>query len=37
MDGTRYTGTSVVLATGSYARTVPSIELGERIVTSDDA
>ena len=37
VDGTRYTGTSVVLATGSYARTVPSIELGERIVTSDDA
>ncbi|QYB07324.1 dihydrolipoyl dehydrogenase [Rhodococcus sp. USK10] len=37
VGGTRYTGTSVVLATGSYARTVPSIELGERIVTSDDA
>ncbi|MEN0134278.1 MAG: dihydrolipoyl dehydrogenase [Rhodococcus sp. (in: high G+C Gram-positive bacteria)] len=37
VDGARYTGTSVVLATGSYARTVPSIELGERIVTSDDA
>ncbi|MFC9551609.1 dihydrolipoyl dehydrogenase [Rhodococcus sp. NPDC056960] len=36
-DGVRYTGTSVVLATGSYARTVPSIELGDRIVTSDDA
>ncbi|WAM12020.1 dihydrolipoyl dehydrogenase [Rhodococcus sp. JS3073] len=37
VGGTRYTGTSVVLATGSYARTVPSIELGERIVTSDGA
>ncbi|QDQ95272.1 dihydrolipoyl dehydrogenase [Rhodococcus sp. WB9] len=37
VDGARYTGTSVVLATGSYARTVPSIELGERIVTSDNA
>ena len=37
VDGVRHTGTSVVLATGSYARTVPSLELGERIVTSDDA
>ncbi|OUS96417.1 dihydrolipoyl dehydrogenase [Rhodococcus sp. NCIMB 12038] len=37
VDGTRWTGTSVVLATGSYARTVPSIECGERIVTSDQA
>ncbi|TQC43685.1 dihydrolipoyl dehydrogenase [Rhodococcus sp. WS4] len=37
VSGVRYTGTSVVLATGSYARTVPSIELGRRIVTSDDA
>ncbi|WP_072690301.1 dihydrolipoyl dehydrogenase [Rhodococcus marinonascens] len=37
VDGIRYTGTSVVLATGSYARTVPAIELGDRIVTSDRA
>ncbi|WP_433602779.1 dihydrolipoyl dehydrogenase [Nocardia sp. CA-135953] len=37
VDGTRYTGTSVVLATGSYARTIESIDLGERIVTSDEA
>ncbi|BAH51156.1 dihydrolipoyl dehydrogenase [Rhodococcus opacus] len=38
VDGVRHTGTSsVVLATGSYVRTVPSLELGERIVTSDDA
>ncbi|MFC0446791.1 dihydrolipoyl dehydrogenase [Rhodococcus jostii] len=37
VNGVRYTGSSVVLATGSYARTVPFIELGERIVTSDDA
>ncbi|WP_067666773.1 dihydrolipoyl dehydrogenase [Nocardia miyunensis] len=37
VDGTRYTGTSVVLATGSYARTVPGIELGKRILTSEGA
>ncbi|MGC0364374.1 dihydrolipoamide dehydrogenase [Rhodococcus sp. 27YEA15] len=37
VDGTRVTGKSVVLATGSYARTIPGLELGERIVTSDRA
>ncbi|MFF1946315.1 dihydrolipoyl dehydrogenase [Rhodococcus qingshengii] len=37
VDGVRYTATSVVLATGSYARTIPGIELGDRIVTSDQA
>ncbi|AOW94062.1 dihydrolipoyl dehydrogenase [Rhodococcus sp. WMMA185] len=37
VGGTRYTGTSVVLATGSYALTVPGIELGNRIITSDQA
>lgn len=37
VDGTWYTGSSVVLATGSYARTIPGIELGTRIVTSDQA
>nr|AIU93604.1 hypothetical protein LRS1606.170 [Rhodococcus sp. NS1] len=37
VDGTRYTGSAVVLATGSYARTVPGIELGEHIITSDQA
>ena len=37
-DGTReITGTTVVLATGSYARTVPGIELGPRVMTSDQA
>lgn len=38
-DGTatRYTGTHVVLATGSYARSLPGLELGGRVITSDDA
>lgn len=38
-DGTatRYTGTHVVLATGSYARSLPGLELGERVITSDEA
>ncbi|MFP5072561.1 dihydrolipoyl dehydrogenase [Pseudonocardia nantongensis] len=33
----RYTGRNVVLATGSYARSLPGLELGERIVSSDGA
>ncbi|WP_242504526.1 dihydrolipoyl dehydrogenase [Promicromonospora panici] len=39
VDGTtaRYTGTHVVLATGSYARSLPGLELGARVITSDDA
>ena len=31
------TGTHMVLATGSYARTLPGIEIGGRIMTSDEA
>lgn len=31
------TGRHVVLATGSYARTLPGIEIGRRIMTSDEA
>src|SRR5699024_3227134 len=31
------TGTTVVLATGSYAKTIPGIELGPRVMTSDQA
>nr|BFF21481.1 dihydrolipoyl dehydrogenase [Promicromonospora thailandica] len=34
---TRLTGTHVVLATGSYARSLPGLELGGRVITSDDA
>ena len=37
VNGTTYTGTSVVLATGSYARTLPGLEIGGRIMTSDQA
>jgi dihydrolipoamide dehydrogenase len=33
-----YTGTNVILATGSYARTLPGLELdGRRVITSDHA
>ncbi len=37
VDGKRYTGRHVVLATGSYARTLPGLEIGGRIITSDQA
>src|SRR5215204_5559234 len=37
VDGQRYTGENVVLATGSYARTLPGLEIGGRIMTSDQA
>lgn len=37
VDGRRITGASLVLATGSYSRTIPGIELGPRVLTSDGA
>lgn len=37
VEGTRYTGKNLVLATGSYSKTLPDLELGGRIITSDDA
>ncbi|QFZ17397.1 dihydrolipoyl dehydrogenase [Saccharothrix syringae] len=37
VDGTRYTGKNVVLATGSYARSLPGLEIGGRVITSDQA
>ncbi|GAA2070849.1 dihydrolipoyl dehydrogenase [Aeromicrobium halocynthiae] len=37
VDGTRYTGRNLVLATGSYPRTLPGLEIGGRVVTSDEA
>jgi len=37
VNGERYTGRHVVLATGSYARTLPGLEIGGRIITSDQA
>ncbi|MDQ2585807.1 dihydrolipoyl dehydrogenase [Saccharothrix yanglingensis] len=37
VNGDRYTGRNVVLATGSYARSLPGLEIGGRIITSDQA
>ncbi|WP_307865164.1 dihydrolipoyl dehydrogenase [Myceligenerans salitolerans] len=37
VDGVRYAGRHVVLATGSYARTLPGLEIGGRVITSDQA
>ncbi len=37
VNGEKYTGTNVVLATGSYARTIPGLEISGRIMTSDQA
>ena len=38
VDGTRYEGRQVVLATGSYAKTLPGLELdGERVISSYEA
>ena len=36
VNGVRYTGKNVILATGSYAKTLPGLEIdGEKIITSD--
>jgi dihydrolipoamide dehydrogenase len=37
VNGDRYTGKNVVLATGSYAKSLPGLEIGGRIITSDQA
>src|SRR4051812_39117026 len=37
VNGDRYTGENVVLATGSYAKTLPGLDIGGRIITSDQA
>jgi dihydrolipoamide dehydrogenase len=37
VDGTRYVGSKVVLATGSYARSLPGLDIGGRVITSDQA
>jgi len=37
VNGERYTGRNVVLATGSYARSLPGLEIGGRVITSDQA
>ena len=36
VNGERYTGKNIILATGSYARTLPGLEIdGKQIITSD--
>ncbi len=37
VNGERYTGASIVLASGSYARSLPGLEIGGRVITSDQA
>ena len=37
VNGEQYTGENLVLATGSYARTLPGLEIAGRIMTSDQA
>ena len=37
VDGQRYMGRNVVLATGSYARSLPGLDIGGRFITSDQA
>jgi len=37
VDGRRVTGTHVVLATGSYPKSLPGLEIGGRIMTSEQA
>ncbi|CAN5705091.1 dihydrolipoyl dehydrogenase [soil metagenome] len=38
VDGRRYEGRHILLATGSYARTLPGLDIdGQRIITSDHA
>jgi len=37
VDGQRYTGKDVVLATGSYSKSLPGLEIGGRVITSEQA
>ncbi len=38
VDGTAYTGTSIVLASGSFARSLPGLEIdGTKVITSEHA
>jgi dihydrolipoamide dehydrogenase len=37
VDGERYVGKKVVLATGSYSKTLPGLDIGGRIITSNEA
>ncbi|MFZ9308884.1 MAG: dihydrolipoyl dehydrogenase [Candidatus Nanopelagicales bacterium] len=37
VNGVKYVGKNIVLATGSYSRSLPGLEIGGRIMTSDQA
>ena len=37
VNGDRITGKNVILATGSYSRTLPGLEIGGRVITSEQA
>lgn len=37
VDGERYVGTHIVLATGSYSKTIPGLEITGNVITSDQA
>ncbi|GAB4099511.1 dihydrolipoyl dehydrogenase [Sinomonas halotolerans] len=37
VNGTAYRGKNIVLATGSYSRSLPGLEIGGRVITSDQA
>ncbi len=37
VNGDTYTGVNLVLATGSYSKTLPGLEIGGRVITSDHA
>ncbi|WP_136610150.1 dihydrolipoyl dehydrogenase [Sinomonas albida] len=37
VNGTAYKGKNIILATGSYSRSLPGLELGGRVITSDQA
>jgi len=37
VNGTRYTGKNIVLATGSYSRSLPGLDIGGKVMTSDEA
>ena len=37
VNGDNYTGANVILATGSYSRTLPGLEIGGRVITSEQA
>jgi len=37
VNGDNYTGTNIVLASGSYSRTLPGLEIAGRVITSEQA